>query len=276
MSTQQSLPGTPRHQELLQRITTFYAGDERVLSLLIFGSLGRGAGDAWSDLDLVVIVRDGVHVDVSAELARLAVVLAAEGDPVLSTADAGDAGYLIPQSLCGIAIDYTELAKVSSYVLHGCIMLAGKLDLETIRKAAAANDKPPAPMGLLLQKALWLALGADICMRRHQFWQALPKLESVRGTLIDIYAFSRGGTRASKVFAETASADLQAKFGRTLPAFVPHSATASLAAGAAALSALLDLMEHDFAELSNGQLQLGPGERTIIARLRERLGALDT
>lgn len=275
MAIAQPIPGTPQHQDLLRLITRFYAGDDRVLALLIFGSLGRGAGDAWSDLDLAVIVRDGVHVDVSAELARLAVVLAAQGDPVLSTADAGDAGYLIPQSLCGIAIDYTELAKVSSYVLPGCIKLGGTLDLETIRKAAVANDKPPPPIGLLLQKALWLTLGADIHMRRRQFWQALPKLESVRGTLIDIYAFSRGGARASKIFAETASVDLQAKFGRTLPAFVPHSPTASLAAGAAALSALLDLMEHDFAELSNGQLRLGPGERTIIARLRERLGALD-
>ncbi|MFN8468461.1 MAG: nucleotidyltransferase domain-containing protein [Caldilineaceae bacterium] len=275
MASDQPFPGTPHHQELLRLITRFYAGDDRVLALVVFGSLGRGAGDAWSDLDLAVIVRDGIHVDISAELARLAAALAEYGDPVLSTADAGDAGYLIPQSLCGIAIDYTELAKVSSYVQHGRLVLGDTLDLETIRKAAAANDKPPPPCGLLLQKALWLALGADIYMRRHQFWQALPKIESVRGTLIDIYAFSRGSTRASKVFAETASEDLQAKFGRTLPAFVPHSTAASLAASAAALSALLDLMERDFAELSNDQLQLGPGERAIIARLRKRLATLD-
>jgi hypothetical protein len=118
-------------------------------------------------------------------------------------------------------------------------------------------------------------LGADIYIRRHQFWQVLPKLESMRGALIDIYAFSRGGSRASKVFAETASAELQTKIGRTLPAFVAHSPIASLAAGAAALAALLDLIEYDFAELSNNQLQLGPGERAIISRLRERLAALD-
>ena len=134
---------------------------------------------------------------------------------------------------------------------------------------------PRLQIGLLLQKALWLALGADIFIRRRQFWQVLPKLESVRGALIEIYAFSRGGTRASKVFAESASADLQAKFGRTLPAFVPHSPAASVATGAAGLSALLDLLEHDLAELSNGQLQLGPDEHTIIARLRERIAALD-
>ena len=195
MSTPRSLPGTPHHQDLLQRITTFYAADDRLLALILFGSLARGAGDAWSDLDLAVIVRDGVHVDVSAELAQLAAVLADYGDPVLSTADAGDAGYVIPRSLCGIAIDYTELSKVSTYVLHGCIVLAGTLDLETILGAAAANDKPLPPLSLLLQKSLWLGLGADISIRRHQFWQALPRLESMRKALVEIYAFSRGGTR---------------------------------------------------------------------------------
>ncbi len=273
MSTLRSLPGTPHHQDLLRRITTFYAADDRLLALILFGSLARGAGDAWSDLDLAVIVRDGVHVDVSAELANLAAVLADYGDPVLSTADAGDAGYVIPRSLCGIAIDYTELSKVSTYVLHGCIVLAGTLGLETILGAAAAIDKPLPPLSLLLQKSLWLGLGADISLRRHQFWQALPRLESMRKALVEIYAFSRGGTRASQVFAETASADLQAKFGRTLPAFVPHSPAASLSTGAAALAALLDLLKDDLPELSNGQLQLGPAEHELIARLRQRQAA---
>ena len=273
MSTPQSLPGTPHHQDLLQRITAFYAADNRLLALILFGSLGRGAGDAWSDLDLAVIVRDGVPVDVSAELAQLAAILADCGDPVLSTADAGDAGYLIPQSLCGIAIDYTELSKVSAYVLHGCILLTGTLDLETILGAAAANDKPLPPLSLLLQKSLWLGLGADISIRRHQFWQALPRIESMRKALVEIYAFSRGGTRSSQVFDETASADLQTKFGRTLPTFVPHSPAASLATGAAALAALLDLINDDLSELSNGQLQLGPAEYALIARLRQRQAA---
>jgi predicted nucleotidyltransferase len=266
MSTQDLFPGTPHHQELLQLITRFYTGDARILALVLFGSLGRGAGDAWSDLDLAVIVRDGVHIDVADELARLAALLAAQGDPVLLTADAGDTGFLIPQSLCGIAIDYTELAKVSSYVQHGSLMLGGTLDLETIRKAATANDVPPPAVGLLLQKALWLAMDADMCIRRHQFWQALPTLDRMRGALIEIYATSRGGKRASHDFGKTASAELQAKFGRTLPGYVPNSP-------AAALSALLDLVEHDLPDLSNGQLRLGRGERELIARLRARLAA---
>jgi predicted nucleotidyltransferase len=276
MTIHQPLPGSARHQHLLERIVAFYAGDDRVLALILFGSLGRGAGDAWSDLDLGVIVRDGVRVDVSAELAQLGAALAEQGDRVLSAADAGDAGYLIPQSLCGIAVDYTELAKVSPYLLDGCIVLGGTLDLAAIHKAAAANEQPQPALSLLVNKALWLALGADIPFQRQQFWQALTSLDRMRGTLLDIFAFSRGGKRASQVFAETASAELQAKFGRTLPAFVPNSPAASTGAGAAALSALLDLLEHDLHELSSGQVQLDPGQRELIARLRERQAALAT
>jgi predicted nucleotidyltransferase len=268
------LPGHPHQQNLLQAMVTHYAGDDRVLALILYGSLDRGGGDAWSDLDLGVIVRPGVQVDVSAELAQLGAALAEHGDLVLLASDAGDAGYLIPQSLCGIAVDYTELAKVSPYVLDGCTVLGGTLDLATIRKAAAANEKPQPALSLLVDKALWLALGADIPVQRRQFWQALTSLDRMRGTLLDIFAFSRGGKRSSQVFAETASAELQAKFGRTLPAFVPSSPAASTGASAVALSALLDLLEHDLPELSNGQVQLDPGQRELIARLRARQAAL--
>ncbi len=189
MTIHQPLPGSAHHQHLLERIVTFYAGDDRVLALILFGSLGRGAGDAWSDLDLGVIVRDGVRVDVSAELAQLGAALAENGDRILSAADAGDAGYLIPQSLSGIAIDYTELAKVSPYVLDGCTVLGGTLDLAAIHKAAAANEQPQPALSLLVHKALWLALGADIPFQRQQFWQALTSLDRMRGTLLDIFAF---------------------------------------------------------------------------------------
>jgi predicted nucleotidyltransferase len=273
MPPHQLLPGSTRHQHLLQTIAAFYAADDRVLALILYGSLARGGGDAYSDLDLGVIVREGVQVDVGAEIAQLGAALADHGEPILTTEAAGETGYLVPQSLCGIAIDYTDLAKVSPYVLAGCTVLGGTLDLETIRMAAAANDKPQPALSLLVHQALWLALGADVALQRQQFWQAQPRLEAVRRVLLEIFAFSRGGKRSSQVFAEAASAELQAKVGRTLPAYVRGSPVASVESAAAALSALLDLVEHDLPELSNGQVQLGPGERAMIARLRERQAA---
>ena len=271
MPIHEPLPGGADQQRLLRTIAAHYAGDERVLAVLLFGSLGRGGGDAYSDLDLVVILRDGAAVDVRNELAGLGAALVEQGDAVLMATAAGEAGYLVPQSLCGIAIDYVPLAKVTPYVLPGFLMIAGTLDAAAIQTAAAANAPPPE-LDLLLHKALWLALGADVALQRGQFWQ-VRTLEKLRGVLIEIFAGSRGGQRANHLFAETASAELQAKSGRSLPSYVPGSPAQSVASAADALAALLELIEHDLDVLSSGQVQLGPGERAFIGRLKERQAA---
>ena len=39
------------------------AADERVVAVLLEGSLGRGAGDEWSDLDLVVVLGDAIAAE---------------------------------------------------------------------------------------------------------------------------------------------------------------------------------------------------------------------
>ena len=96
----------------------------------------------------------------------------------------------------------------------------------------------------------------------------------MRKVLLEIFAASRGGKRSYQIFEAEASAELQAKFGRTLPQYFPTSPADSARAFRDALTALLDLIEVDLAELSNGQVQLGPGEREVIDRLRARQATL--
>lgn len=47
--------------DLLARLTVQAQEDERVLALLLAGSLGRGEGDAWSDLDLIAVIAPEAH-----------------------------------------------------------------------------------------------------------------------------------------------------------------------------------------------------------------------
>ena len=56
----QLYPGTPQHQRLLKTIVIHYANDPRILAIIVFGSLGRGNWDPYSDLDLDVIIADGL------------------------------------------------------------------------------------------------------------------------------------------------------------------------------------------------------------------------
>lgn len=61
--------------ELLQTIEAALRADERVEAALLLGSFGRGEPDAWSDLDVVVLVDDDVVADRHAWPARFGDVL---------------------------------------------------------------------------------------------------------------------------------------------------------------------------------------------------------
>jgi hypothetical protein len=67
-------------ESLLRRATDMLEQEERVVAAWQFGSLGRGAGDALSDLDLFVVVGDEHREAVAAERRAFA---ARRGEPVL-------------------------------------------------------------------------------------------------------------------------------------------------------------------------------------------------
>jgi predicted nucleotidyltransferase len=71
---------TPDQQHLIDEIARRLDAEPGVEALWLAGSLGKGQGDAFSDVDLLVLVADGAAAEVSAWLARdlvpaLAVVL---------------------------------------------------------------------------------------------------------------------------------------------------------------------------------------------------------
>ena len=57
--------------EVIGRVTRSLKSDDRVNSVWLGGSLGRGAGDALSDIDLVVVTNAGQTAGVVASLVRL-------------------------------------------------------------------------------------------------------------------------------------------------------------------------------------------------------------
>lgn len=57
----------PAQRELLERVLACYGPDERVLGLMLYGSLARGGGDAFSDIDLNVLADPAHHADLMAE-----------------------------------------------------------------------------------------------------------------------------------------------------------------------------------------------------------------
>jgi hypothetical protein len=47
---------------VLRAIVNYYAPDSRILAVVVFGALGLGTWDRYSDLDLDIILADGVSV----------------------------------------------------------------------------------------------------------------------------------------------------------------------------------------------------------------------
>ena len=66
--TNHHYPGTPQHQAILRAIVDHYENDPRILAVAVFGSLGRGNWDEYSDIDLDVVIDDQVSLNASEEL----------------------------------------------------------------------------------------------------------------------------------------------------------------------------------------------------------------
>lgn len=264
------LPGSPHHQMLLQRIADHYAQDERILAVLLFGSLAHGTWDEFSDIDLSVVIQDGVQFDMPQEIGNLSKAIAGTDNTELFTEVAGNQGFVVLESLHAIALDYNPLRAVNRYILGGFRILVGDIAAESIRNAAAANDRPERPLSQRIHQALWLALGTSICLQRKHVWRAYGWMQPMRDVLLEIFASTHNGKRAFPTFESDGSVDLKAALGRTLPHYFPGSPDDTLHSFHKAFSALLDVIEYHLVELSNGQGVLGTGEQALIQRLRAR------
>ncbi len=268
MIHQRAYPGTPQHQALLHAAAAYYAEDPRVLALAVFGSLGRGNWDAYSDLDLDVVVADEVTIEPVEELRQLGAVFTALDERVLLIEpDNADAGDMMLASLIGVSVRYHPLHTTSPNIVDSLRVLTGSIDLERIKAAGLANRRPQTTPTQGVSRFLRLALAADIALQRREIWNVLPALHGMRELLLEAFTLARGGARPYRFFQERADPELQARFGRTVPAY-------SLRSAQGAFLELLDLVEHDGARIAQGRLDLSDGHREMLGAIRERQARL--
>ena len=264
---EQSLPGTPSHQAVLSALTAHYASDPRVLAFSLFGSLARGDWDEYSDLDLDVVLRDDVMIDVRQEAERLTPVLETVGERIALIVPRGEESVdLVLLPLLEISIRYHTLATTSPNIVESVIVLAGPITTEQVRAAGLVNmehdETPPAE---LLDACVRYALEIDIALRRGESWLAIELLHRTRNLLMELFAQTHGGARPVQTFDAQADSAIQARFGATLPTFESPSMWG-------AHQAMLDLLEQDIPALSNGQAQLSADHQEILSAIRERTG----
>ncbi len=263
MNTLNDYPGTPQHQALLHSIVSYYEKDPRILAVAIFGSLGRGNWDSYSDLDLDVVIADGVQIDIDAELRQLlASFTSINEEAALIIPDVEDADIVL-KSLMEISIRYHPLSTTSPDIVDSLQLLLGRIDRATIEAAGLANRRVDEPLSELLDRCVRYALEADVALQRGQVWDAIELLHLMRKLLMDLFSRTHGGQRAFHFFQAKADAELQVRLGATLPHY-------SLASAQESLLQFLDILKHDVEAMTDGRVRLTAEHADILTAVGQR------
>lgn len=168
--------GSAAHQALIDRVTGHYAADPRVLAVGVFGSVSSGTWHELSDVDLDVVVADGVLVEPGAEAraifgTRAAVVIAR-----------GDRADIVLDSLAEASLRWHPLAATSPNITASVRLAAGRLTAAQVVAAGEANRAAP-DTEFLLDTLVREAVGAWKAHRRGRAWDAVTAVERARHAL---------------------------------------------------------------------------------------------
>jgi predicted nucleotidyltransferase len=262
------LPGTLQHQRILRSIVSYYENDPRILAVIVFGSLGRGNWDAFSDLDMDVVVMDEVEIDIEMELMRLGDSLAAIDEHIAMLIPYGDEADVVFESLMELSIRYHPLSSTKPAILDSMLLLSGRIERSVIENAGLANQEPDdEPLGRELDRCVRYALEVDSALQRAYLWSAIELLHYVRKSLMKLFARSHQGERDYQFFQKEADERLQVRLGSTLPGYDLKSAQKSLAQ-------CLDILKHDLEALTEGRVQLTEAHAELLDRITSRQNAL--
>lgn len=257
-------PGTPRHQVFLCTLVSHYAHDPRILAIVVFGSLGRGTWDACSDLDLDIIIADGVEIDMTAEWLQLSAAFAAIQEPVALLIPDGEEADVVFQSLIEMSIRYHPLSTTSPNIVDSFQLLMGHIDRAVIEAAGLANRHgDDEPLTRLLDRCIRYVLQVDIALQRRQIWSAVELLHRIRGLLMTLFTQSHHGQRTYHFFQAEADSELQARLGATLPRY-------ELDAVHESLRQVMDILYHDLEWLTEGQVKLTEVQVELLRRIALR------
>jgi predicted nucleotidyltransferase len=257
-------PGTPQHQAILRAIVEHYENDPRILAVAVFGSLGRGNWDEYSDIDLDVVIADEVSLNAVEEITQLCLTFEPLGERLaVLVPDDDDAGDVVFESLLQMSVRYHPLADTHPNIVDTLQVLWGRIDHSVIAAAGSANRRPRQSVEETLAECVRYAAVADIALQRRGLWDAIELVHRLRHSLMELFTLTHGGQRAWQFFQANADPALQARLGQTLPQY-------SLVSVQGSLVCCLDILEHDMGHLTHEQIQLPDAQRNVLKAVRAR------
>jgi predicted nucleotidyltransferase len=264
MYKSKELPGTLRHQRILHSITSYYENDPRILAITVFGSLGRGNWDCYSDLDLDVVIADEIKIDIEAELIKLGASLASIDEQIALLIPDDDEADVVFKSLMELSIRYHPLVSTSPNIVDSMLLLLGRINRSTIEAAGLANRKlDNEPLDRELNRCVRSALEVESALRRGYLWSAIELLHYMRHSIMELFTYSHQGKRPYQFFQKEADQQIQARLGATLPQY-------DLKTAQECLSQFMDILTKDLDQLTDGQVQLTKIHIELLTSIRAR------
>ena len=255
--------GTSRHQQILATITAFYEADDRVLALLLFGSLSRGNWDQYSDIDLDVVMSDNILIDARVELQALCTAIKQKHDlDAIIIADVEE-GDVVLSNLVEFSIRYHILSDTKPAILDTMHLLSGSLSLDQIRAGVNyAYQAEPQELGDIVNAYLRYMLAVHNAIIRQNVWMAVEMLYRIRALLMLMYALDHEAERPLHFFDAHAPAELQALLSSLTP-------PPTLTAVADTLPIAISVLENNLAHFSKNPYHLTANQRQILDKLKQ-------
>jgi predicted nucleotidyltransferase len=168
--------GSAAHQALIARFTAHYQADPRVLAVAVFGSASTGTWHELSDVDLDIVVAEGVTAEPVAE------VRAIFGSAAVIIIPRGDCADVVLDTLEEFSVRWHPLGATSPNITAGLTVVAGILPPALLSAAGEANRVPPDRQRLL-DILVREAIGAWKYRRRGRHWDAIAAVERTRHAL---------------------------------------------------------------------------------------------
>lgn len=258
------LTGNSGHQRIQRIVVSRYEADPRVRAIIVFGSLGRGNWDDYSDVDLDIVLADETTFSLEDELSALGAALTASGDPPMDILPKNEEeADIVLSSLAGVSIRFHPLATTDPAILESMTLLSGDLSAEEITAAGRENVRPRPALPDLLGRCVRYVVETDRFLRRGRLWLAIDCLHRFREAAMALYSESHGGARPTHEFEASAPTALQEHLGRTLPQF-------DSAAIRDALNQSVTVLTDDIARLTAGQVALTDAHRLALMTIAGR------
>jgi predicted nucleotidyltransferase len=188
------------HRALLRRAVDRFWDDERVMALVLGGSLAHGVADSYSDVDLYIFARDESFDAVFEERGAVALAL---GSPLLSFGvdpiPGGSRDYIVtyPGPIKIDLMYYRESEIVPAPKWAGSVVLKDASGFVGNVLAKSRNLAPPTPSSeelLEMDKRFW-----TLCwyvfgkIMRGELWEALSGIHTIRSdTLLPMLDWTAG------------------------------------------------------------------------------------